>query len=372
MGHCGFPVYTTACKEDEDALGTRIAKIVRHMNVQLGVERPAMTVVFLSGNLLKMTSSFYLALRTQYRDEPRSGQKSSLIPLPLFSLDFGDHGLEDLTNAASCWETWTEMLKSYLLSLVGRGQFRKRTCWMEALKCLMADLLSKSVTRDDKFGEIDSRANDRSPASEKVRSILFHLLWKSIFKEDNQEASGAIEEFDKHCRDLRRKAKSVVRAKHPRHQTSVFGPQHIEALLERFSFVSFVHADWIQGLESDVVIACVPVTHTWPCGNQVGLSWSMLSRAKLFSVVVVQGKNEADARSRWLGPWHDWDDVMGKDGLKAEHVGNDTRLVASVHPTVGPANTARRREAPNGSSKRDCCSMYKPFPSLLNSIFLFK
>jgi hypothetical protein len=307
-GHDGLPVYFALCEPGHEA--DKTAEVVFTLGQQRCVPLKSMAV-FLGAlglppwdNLTQLIMSFYEALRTRYMDDTR-GQQQSLIPLPLFALDIQSHSDDDLVNASRMLATWTERLREFFHRFKTSEMKDSDALWEGAVDTLLDEVRVPSY---------------RSPASEKVRSILFYLLMKcradtasnareyekgtgedrkvcpsDIFENFLTKLGKLLEGGEKakeQCGGARTDEKS---ASSPRTSKEVIHAQAIGHLLKKksFRFVHIVKGDEVQGCEFDVVVVCaflsiwLPRDHLFYC----------LSRAKLLSIVIDSG--EVKFEWRW-------------------------------------------------------------------------
>ncbi len=326
VGHKGLPVYTAFCKDsDEEAAGEKLVEVMWTLHQQHAVKLETMAVIvdlhlvttsYTRKFAKKLTTSFYKSLQTHYiRDT--GGQQYSLIPLPLFALDIKTHSQQDLKNALEKQGTWTKTLDEYF----NRDQMSEaegHTIWEDAVRILLSDVYTKSTNIS------------QSPASEKVRSILLHLLQKSCDKMTSKALEGEqgtkgekkilppkeiFDDFKRTFRELLEKEKvaqgRVVKRRGKRsldnRNNMVSDAEALGLLLNRYRFLQFVDVNWIQGCEFDVVVMYSLNKLVNIFEYQLFLS---LSRAKLLSVAIIPGKTEEDAAKRWPGPWRDWKEFV--------------------------------------------------------------
>jgi hypothetical protein len=329
VGHDGLPVYTLTCEDSDEAVGEALADIVWNFEKKFGMDRSSLAVVmsFVSNEAqLKeshvpgVIANYYLAYKTRARAPGTKGQESSLVALPLFALNCNtsEHTTEEFKLGTSKFEVLRQKLEQLLPSWVAGTPFSspegRKLLWLKSVDWLRLD--SNSVTTIEK-----------SPVSEKVRSVLFHLLLESIFEACVQTAEQLTADFHNRCERLlnqvrdglkpkkrlrRGKKKSDVKTIQqtcPETSKAVSIAEEItenelRALLSRFRYVSFVDSGWIQGCEVNAVVALVYKRYTF-----FNLA-PALSRAKLLAVALMPTKDEAKTRRTWQGPWQDWKEEM--------------------------------------------------------------
>jgi hypothetical protein len=335
VGHDGLPVYTTFCQWNEVAEGIKLAEVVCTLHQQHVVQLQSIAVVLdlrynnrLERKFAELFMSFYESLGTRYMDNTR-GQQYSLIPLPLFSLDTETHSKRDLEIALEMLETWMRLLReffkrSHLCKMKDSHKF-----WEDAVDTLLQDMLT--VT--------ESSSSSRAPASEKVRSILFHLLLK-LRVEVTSETSKAeqvteegkrispseiFEKFQRKWQDLleseKTKMKHGQKAKKGEEHTSDLKTNglisDVEALgyllkKKRFRFVQILQVKQIQGCDFDIIVTCLMNRRSsYSKGLLEGELFLSLSRSKLLSIVIVPNETEESAKEFWKSkcdncPWNDW------------------------------------------------------------------
>jgi hypothetical protein len=167
FGHDGLPVFSALCEPGDVAC--KAAEVVCTLSQQRRVPLQSMVLMLFrpllpSLDYAKVIMGFYKALGTRYMDNKRR-QQQSLIPLPLLALDIQSHSTQDLQNALKMVETWIGDLRQFFINLKVIEMEDSEKMWKDAAETLFRDL--------DK-----SSPSSRSPASEKVRSILLHLLMK--------------------------------------------------------------------------------------------------------------------------------------------------------------------------------------------------
>jgi hypothetical protein len=309
VGHDGLPVYTAHCEYSIEDAGHKMAEVVWTLDKQRRVELRSMAVVFncpaddillrtwkrfhancnvSSTEFAKLTTSFYKALGTRYKENAR-GQQHSLIPLPLFALDIETHSDEDIQNAQERFGTWMKTL-CQILERSAQSKVDRQKRWLDAVETLTLDVHTRSSP------------SSRSSASEKVRSILLHLLWECCIKTDSTKSEGG--------QGLEEEAKTLCQQFEDSSEIFDGAMSDVKALvplLKRYRFVQFLDVDWIQGCEFDVVVTWA-YTRVWRYETVV---FGSLSRAKLLAIVLLPAETEKDARARWVGPWRDWSEFAG-------------------------------------------------------------
>ncbi len=311
VGDVGTPVYTTSIL-DWTTAGTTLATIVWNLDKELGTPISSIAVLTFSGLdsglndmstitmgpevLPVVTASFYEKLRDLYVVQTGSGgQQNSLVPLPMFLFDSNVRDVADLNEAKSKWEAWRDDLDGNFSSIMpstvrGASDSDKKDAWAEAVKYLITERLPTDPARNDQA------PRPKSPAYEKVRSILLHILCTCIF----HPAPGG---------DLEQDFRNVCASEYGRAAQTAGTPpstvEEFERFLGRYRYVTFADASWIQGCEADVVVACLPLDDV-----EAPIMWPLLSRARQQAIVVLVSDSEEEARSHWLGAWHDWDKEM--------------------------------------------------------------
>jgi hypothetical protein len=157
IGHHGSPVHTAFCRRTERDAGSALAEVVWSLDKELSIHRPSMAVVFSVSNerprimarpsakrvaladsftpfkVDELTAEFYQGLRKKYIDVPggkKDSVRMSLIPLPLFALDFESHDQGDLQVRGVQCVSKTRALKDICWSQVQRFADRwPRTFW---------------------------------------------------------------------------------------------------------------------------------------------------------------------------------------------------------------------------------------------------
>jgi hypothetical protein len=312
VGHDGLPVYTIFSKKDCACAGRTLATIVRHLDKERGTPTSCISVLISSSMfkelkvLPELAATFYEQLRDFYRGEQECGQQNSLVPLPMFLFDSNVCDKADLTEAKSKWDAWRKDLHGHFSAIKPSptGHFDRQDVWTNAVEFLTADRLAK----DPPVGG-DRNPSPKSPACEKVRSILLHIVWKCILGTSKAMNVGDLSRvLLETCDAEYRKAAQTVGTP----LSSVDGVavsdsvKQFEKFLGRYRYVTFADVSWIQGCEADVVVACLPVSSTL----EPTILWPLLSRSKQLAIAVLFAENETEARRRWLGPWHDWDEEM--------------------------------------------------------------
>jgi hypothetical protein len=199
--------------------------------------------------------------------------------------------------------TWIEELETFFerdgAQITDKGQL-----WSGAVSILLSELLDVHA--------VSSRLTfeQRSSACEKVRSVLLHLLWKSVFESGQDTATEVYADFDLKCQAVFAPMAEPTKAKRRRNTGSRSDADVLDRALKSFRFISFVDVNWIQGCEADVVVICAPSVDgrkfpEAPKTRKLHI-WRSLSRAKLLSVAVIPARTEDEAKDYWPGPWHDW------------------------------------------------------------------
>ncbi len=314
VGHDGLPVYTIFSERDWARAGTTLATIVRHLDKERGTPTSSIAVLISSGMfkglkvLPVLVASFYEMLRCFYRGEQESGQQNSLVPLPMFLFDSNVRDETDLTEAKSKWDAWRRDLDGHFSTIQPNpisGVFDKQDVWVKSVEYLTAERLSKDPVGSDRT------LRPKSPAYEKVRSILLHILWKCILESFRAiTVDGLRRSFRELCdSEYQRAARTVGTPPSSVSVASDLGLEQFERFLGRYRYVTFADLSWIQGCEADVVVACVPANYDT---IEPTILWPLLSRSKQLTIAVLLAKNKTEARRHWLGPWHDWGEEMSR------------------------------------------------------------
>jgi hypothetical protein len=276
-----------------------------------------------SDDFPKVIMRFYKALQHRYMDNTR-GQQQSLIPLPLLALDIQSHSPQDIQNALKMVEMWMEELRKFFESSDLSKMKDSDEFWKGAVETLFRDL------RDQ------SSPSTRSPASEKVRSIFFHLLMKCranaapkaregervTAEEINTSPRYLFKNFEMEWRELlgssgkakARRGRGTKRTDEERGlclstSEEEADAQALKSLLEKksFRFVQVVDCGDVQGCEFDVVVACM---FDKASPSRGGSFFHFLSRAKLLSIVIsprgLMRYWESRIGTRFSGHFRDW------------------------------------------------------------------
>jgi hypothetical protein len=285
-----------------------MAEVVWTLDKQRRVELKSMAVVFSSPEygplgrmwerflpkrfvssteFAKLITSFYKALGTRYRDTAR-GQQHSLIPLPLFALDIETHSDKDLQNALERLGAWMKTLREFFERNVQTKIDDCHKMWESAVESLMLDLRT------------EYSPSSQCSASEKVRSILLHLLWTCCVKSESTASElgrgmgGDVKTPGQKFEDL---SKIFVEA--------MVDAKALCPVLKRYKYVQFVDVNWVQGCEFDVVVTYAKAR----LSRYETIVFGSLSRAKLLSILIIPAKTEKEAKARWVTPWRDWSEL---------------------------------------------------------------
>jgi hypothetical protein len=314
-----------------------LAKTVWHLNQQRGVgfvsparpsqaQRSSVTVLVSQTGFQAFAQAmacFYEELRTFYKDEPGCiGQHTSLVPLPLLMLDLEVDEKLDGKSAHDAWTKWKSDLDAFLKSFSSVTPLDKPNLWFGSVEHLLSDLKLFSAYGSTLLTSCPPLFE--SPSVEKVRSILLHILWKSIYEPGASTVDQVAVCFKQFCAEAFSAAalsgqqlSCVSRICGARSQVVSQNIQ-IANLLKRYKYVTFAEVGWIQGCETDVVVACGPANFI----GGVHVLWPSLSRAKHLAIAVLTSDSEEYTKSQWNGPWHDWDEEMEKFGKIAASKGN--------------------------------------------------
>jgi hypothetical protein len=303
-------------------VGEALADIVWDFEKKFGMDRSTLAVVmsFVSNEAqLKeshvpgVIANYYTCYKTKARAPGNKGQESSLVSLPLFSLNPDTAGdiLEELGPATSrfelLWHKLTDLLFSWAETrLPDSKELRyplsdpegKKLLWLKAVDWLRLDLNNVKPI-------------ERSPASEKVRSVMMHLVHESVFNKNVLTAEQLKIDFDERCRSLWDQVSNGLAPKTKSRRGKSLPPadpvanvEVTKALLKRFRYVPFVDSGWIQGCEVNAVVALVYKRYTFFTLSPA------LSRAKLLAIALMPTKDREETKRTWQGPWQDWKEEM--------------------------------------------------------------